>query len=395
MSEKDATTSPEQAAAPPRVLLVANVLTHYRLPLYEELQDRIPLELIFFSDGQEWYWRRTEEPSGQTLRDARWLKGWWIGRTRIAPGLITTVWRSRADVIVKDATGKFAIPVTYVIARLRRKPFVFWASLSEHPTNFIHQFTRPLLRYLYRRSDAIVTYGRHVSRHVIAEGARPEHVLEAPQAVRPVGGTPPDANRWQRPLQLLYVGRLETWKGLHVLLAALAKLGGNDWRLRVVGRGSQESVLRSSAAELGIAGRVEFLGPMPNRSLATLYAASAVLIVPSIRTATVTEVWALVVNEAMQAGTLVVASDCIGAVQDGLVQDGYSGLTFPSGDAAGLAERLRTVMDPGQTNKMMKLAAAGQQAVGSYTFAEAARSFVVAAHLARHARRPATRTTPE
>ena len=395
VSEIAAAAGLKQAAAPPRVLLVANVLTHYRLPLYEELQDRIPLELIFFSDGQEWYWRRTEEPRGETLRDARWLKGWWIGRTRIVPGLITTVWRSRADVIVKDATGKFAIPVTYVIARLRRKPFVFWASISEHPSNFIHRFTRPLMRYLYRRSDAIVTYGRHVSRYVIAEGARPERVLEAPQAVRSVAGTPPDANRWQRPLQLLFVGRLETWKGLHILLAALAKLGTNDWRLRVAGKGSQESVLRTRAADLGIGRQVQFLGHMPNRSLAKLYAASAVLIVPSIRTATVTEVWALVVNEAMQAGALVVASDCIGAVQDGLVQDGYSGLTFAAGDAAGLAERLRTVTDPGQANNLMKLAAAGQQAVGSYTFAEAARSFVVAAHLARNARRPATTTAPE
>jgi hypothetical protein len=52
-------------------------------------------------------------------------------------------------------------------------------------------------------------------------------------------------------------------------------------------------------------------------------------------------------------------------------------------------------MDPGQTNKIMKLAAAGQQAVGSYSFAEAAGSFVAAAHLARHARQPATRAVPE
>jgi glycosyltransferase involved in cell wall biosynthesis len=395
MSEKAVAAGLEQAPDPLRLLLVANVLTHYRLPLYEELQDRIPLELIFFSDGQEWYWRRTEEPGGETLRDARWLKGWWVGRTRIVPGLITTVWRSRADVIVKDPTGKFAIPVTYVIARLRRKPFVFWASLSQHPSNFTHRFTRPMMRYLYRRSEAIVTYGRHVSRYVIAEGARPDRVLEAPQAVRSVAGTAPDASRWQRPFQLLYVGRLETWKGLHVLLAALAKLGTSDWRLRVVGRGSQESVLRTKATDLGIGGQVEFLGHVPNRSLATLYASSAVLIVPSIRTSTVTEVWALVVNEAMQAGTLVVASDCIGAVQDGLVQDGNTGLTFPAGDAAGLAERLRRVTDPEQADNLMQLAVAGQQAVGSYTFAEAARSFVVAAHLARNARRPVMTAAPE
>jgi hypothetical protein len=154
-----------------RALLVANVLTHYRLPLYEELQERLALELIFFSDGQEWYWRGAEQPNGETLHEARWLNGVWIGQTRIVPGLIPAVWRSKADVIIKDQTGKFALPVTYLIARLRRKPFVFWTSISEHPSTLVHRFTRPLMRYLYRRSDAIVTYGRHVSRYVVATTA--------------------------------------------------------------------------------------------------------------------------------------------------------------------------------------------------------------------------------
>jgi glycosyltransferase involved in cell wall biosynthesis len=369
-----------------RVLLVANVLTHYRLPLYEELQEQVDLELIFFSDGQEWYWQRTEEPSGESLANARWLKGWWLGRTRIVPGLLMAVWRSQADVIVKDPTGKFALPATYVIARLRGKPFVFWASLSEHPSSGVHRFTRPLMRYVYRRSDAIVTYGRHVSRYVIAEGARPDRVLEAPQAVHPFVGRPPDEKRWRQPLQLLYVGRLETWKGPHILLSALAHLEATDWRLRVAGRGSQEGSLRAQAAELGIDERVEFLGHIQNRSLPALYESSAVLVVPSIRTAIVTEVWALVVNEAMQAGVLVVASDCIGAVQDGLVHDGHTGIAFGAGDVSSLARRLAAVTEPANFPQLRSLAEAGRQAIVSYSFPEAARSFVAAANMAREVR---------
>jgi glycosyltransferase involved in cell wall biosynthesis len=369
-----------------RILLVANVLTHYRLPLYEELQERVDLELIFFSDGQEWYWQRTEEPSGESLANARWLKGWWLGRTRIVPGLLVAVWRSKADVIVKDPTGKFAIPVTYIIARLRGKPFVFWASLSQHPSSGVHRFTRPLMRYIYRRSDAIVTYGRHVSRYVIAEGARPDRVLEAPQAVRSFVGPPPHEGRWQQPLQLLYVGRLEIWKGLHILLGALARLKTANWRLRVAGRGSQEDCLREQATELGVGERVEFLGHVQNRFLPALYESSAVLVVPSIRTAIVTEVWALVVNEAMQAGTLVVASDCIGAVQEGLVRDGHTGVAFSAGDVDSLAQRLAVVTDPANFPGLRTLAEAGQQEIIRYSFPEAARSFVAAAKMARYDR---------
>jgi glycosyltransferase involved in cell wall biosynthesis len=374
-----------------RVLLVANVLTHYRLPLYEELQKGVDLELVFFSDGQEWYWQRTEEPSGETLDDARWLKGWWFGQTRITPGLLPAVWRSRADVIIKDATGKFALPATYLIARLRRKPFVFWASLSEHPSSGVHRFTRPLMRYLYHRSDAIVTYGRHVSRYVIAEGARSARVLEAPQAVRSFVGARPHEGRWRQPLELLYVGRLETWKGLHVLLSALARLETDNWRLRVAGRGSEEGALRAQARRLGMDDRVEFLGHVQNASLPTLYGSSAVVVVPSIRTARVTEVWALVVNEAMQAGALVVASDCIGAVQDGLVRDGHTGVVFNDGDVQSLAQRLAVVTDPANFPSLMRLARAGQEEICGYSFLEAARSFVAAANMANDAHREAAK----
>ena len=378
----------------PRVLVVANVLTHYRLPLYEELQKQVDLELIFFSDGQEWYWRRTEEPSGETLDNARWMWGIWLGRTRIVPTLPAAVWRSKADVIIKDPTGKFAIPATYLVARFRRKPFVFWASLSEHPTNGIHRFTRPLMRYLYRRADGVLTYGRHVSRYVIAEGARPDRVIVAPQAVRSFAGAAPDADRWRQPLRLLYVGRLESWKGLHVLLRALAVLGTGGWRLRIAGRGEQEEPLRDQARGLGIGGSVEFLGHVPNRSLPALYASSAVLVVPSVRTPSVTEVWALVVNEAMQAGTLVVASNCIGAVQDGLVRDQQTGLVFREGDPASLAQRLALITDPANAESLRRIATAGQQEIASYSFHEAAAAFVSAARRARADRAACSRPSP-
>ena len=87
------------------------------------------------------------------------------------------------------------------------------------------------------------------------------------------------------------------------------------------------------------------------------------------------------------------ASDCIGAVQDGLVRDGHSGLTFRAGDAASLAERLSILFDPERSSYLRRIATIGQQEVGRYSFAEAARSFVDAATLAHDARQAMTPTT--
>jgi glycosyltransferase involved in cell wall biosynthesis len=80
---------------------------------------------------------------------------------------------------------------------------------------------------------------------------------------------------------------------------------------------------------------------VPAERLPALYAAADLLVLPSIRTATFTEPWGLVVNEAMLQRTPVIASDAVGAAAGGLVRDGRNGMIVPAGDPAALADRLR------------------------------------------------------
>ena len=64
---------------------------------------------------------------------------------------------------------------------------------------------------------------------------------------------------------------------------------------------------------------------------------------PSIRTATFTEPWGLVVNEAMLQGNPVIASDAVGAAAGGLVRAGRNGLIYPADDVPALAARIRAL----------------------------------------------------
>ena len=82
-------------------------------------------------------------------------------------------------------------------------------------------------------------------------------------------------------------------------------------------------------------------------ALRELYADADVLVVPSIATRTFREPWGLVVNEAMNQGLAVIASDAVGAAAGGLVRDGQNGLVVPAGDSAALAEAMvRLAADP-------------------------------------------------
>jgi glycosyltransferase involved in cell wall biosynthesis len=56
------------------------------------------------------------------------------------------------------------------------------------------------------------------------------------------------------------------------------------------------------------------------------------------------EAWGVVVQEAMAAGRPVVASDVVGSARD-LVEDGVSGLIFPSGNVDALAAAVVRVTD--------------------------------------------------
>jgi glycosyltransferase involved in cell wall biosynthesis len=72
---------------------------------------------------------------------------------------------------------------------------------------------------------------------------------------------------------LLYAGRLEGIKRVELALRALAR-STTGARLKIAGTGSLESRLRRVAGELGIAGRVDFLGFVPAGELLELYAGS-------------------------------------------------------------------------------------------------------------------------
>ena len=55
--------------------------------------------------------------------------------------------------------GRVALPASYLAARRAGIPFVLWASLWAHPRTPAHALSWLPTRQLYRRADAVVTYG--------------------------------------------------------------------------------------------------------------------------------------------------------------------------------------------------------------------------------------------
>jgi glycosyltransferase involved in cell wall biosynthesis len=256
--------------------------------------------------------------------------------------------------VVCPTGGRLAPLATWAGARRAGVPLILWASLWAHPRSAAHALSYLPLRRLYRRADAVVTYGPHVSAYVRARGAR--NVFVAAQSVDNDFWSAPDtampsARAWPAGarIRFLFVGRDAPEKGVDVLVQAWrqADLPAPSNALVLVGPGAgRASSAPSRSRRRGEAGivRLDRAGP---RELRDIYAACDALVVPSIWTRTFREPWALVVNEAMARGLPVIASDAVGAAAGGLVRDGVNGVVVPAGDSAALAAAIRRIAADG------------------------------------------------
>jgi glycosyltransferase involved in cell wall biosynthesis len=272
--------------------------------------------------------------------------------------------------VVCPTGGRLAPAATWLGARRAGVPLILWASLWAHPRSPAHLFSYLPLRRLYRSADAVVTYGTHVSAYVRERGARNIHV--APQSVDndfwsapEIAG--PTVARWPRTagLRFVFVGRPAPEKGLDVLIRAWrgARLSARTAALVLVGAGPHgRSALREGAAGRRDDG-VIWLESVPPVELRNLYAASDVLVVPSIPTRTFREPWGLVVNEAMNRALPVIATDAVGAAAGGLVRDQETGLVVSAGDSAALTAAIRRLAgDPPMRARLGRAAAQGVRA---------------------------------
>lgn len=150
---------------------------------------------------------------------------------------------------------------------------------------------------------------------------------------------------------ILYVGRLVREKGIYTLIDAFEML----WRrkminlnLVIVGEGPIKESLMTEVRNRGLQKHIHFIGFIDEVTLTALYRSSDVFIVPSLY-----EPFGIVVLEAMASGVPVVVSD-VGGLSD-IVENGVTGLKFPSGDSDSLVAAIRCVLEFPSVAEHLKL----------------------------------------
>jgi glycosyltransferase involved in cell wall biosynthesis len=197
-----------------------------------------------------------------------------------------------------------------------------WPVIRNQPCHFASEF----LRALAQKSGIRIAEKTSVVAHW---GIEPAQFTAAPRERWPVR-------------RLLYAGQMIPQKGVHTAIAAFALLakepGFEALTFTLAGGGlhpDYEKKLRGLPAQLGIEGRVNFLGKVPRAELPNIYAAHDVLVFPSEWD----EPFAITPLEAIAGGLAVVGTTTGGSGE--LFRNRETAMTFRAGDAADCARAIR------------------------------------------------------
>ncbi|HIF95542.1 MAG TPA: glycosyltransferase family 1 protein [Myxococcales bacterium] len=205
-----------------------------------------------------------------------------------------------------------------------------------------------LIPALYR-SRPVIAISESTRRDLITRGVPSENIVVSHPGIAPAAiRVDPDRVRGQG---VIYVGRLEVYKKIDVMLRAMANLTDRfpETPIVIVGRGPARSSLETLAQELGLAERTRFAGFVDDAERDNLLAEARVCVCPSEK-----EGWGLTVMEANAVGTPVVASDADG-LRDS-VRHGETGYLVPEGNVEGFARRIGQLLDSDELSAKMSAA---------------------------------------
>jgi glycosyltransferase involved in cell wall biosynthesis len=249
------------------------------------------------------------------------------------------------------SNGGHAVLYARPAARLTQRPCAWWVHgycpadpMKGHPI---------ALAELFLQSDLLLANSRFTAEtlHKVLPERGPIPLLPCGVDLRchrpnPDAGAAARRAEGLRPDELVVgiFGRLQPWKGQHVLLQAAGLLArrGVAARFLVVGGSvfgldpGYGTQLKALAASVGLNGQVAFLGQRADTNALTN--ACDVVVHASVEP----EPWGLVVAEAMAAGRAVVATAAGGPLE--MIEHGATGWLVPPGDPVALACALETLL---------------------------------------------------
>ncbi|HMO57180.1 MAG TPA: glycosyltransferase, partial [Roseiflexaceae bacterium] len=254
--------------------------------------------------------------------------------------------------------GLAALP----IARRSRLPLITSFHGRDVAKPAARHYGRRLYRPLFTHGAAFTVVSHHMRDQLITLGAPAERIHLVRTGIDPAGIPFAPRSPGSNGVRLLSIGRLVEKKGIHVAIAAVARLHHRyaGLTLTIIGDGPLRATLEAQAQAAGVGRQVHFCGAQPAARVLAELAAADLFVLPCLTAADGDQEGApVVLMEALAAGLPVVSTHHAAIAE--IVQHDVSGLLAHEGDTEELSALLERLLQ--QPERWPAMGAAGRRHV--------------------------------
>ena len=343
-----------ERACQPKVLLIHNIISPYRLPVFEELNKHVQLTVLFCkSITKDRVW--TYDLSGYTFTH-KVLSGKTLGPLILNFNSVYQLSKIKFQVLICNNDPDVATTVLPALffAKIKRAKIVDWSEVVNPNVDSINKLANSqnmikravvcivrnsvkIYRLLVIRSSQYhIAFSEGAKKFLINLGVSSSAITRQ-QLVMPAEllSKPDLSSRKQRNgKRILYIGYLNDRKGVDYLIRAFSKITDPQTTLTIAGTGTTEDMLRELAIHDK---RISFVGYVEGKVKANLYSSCDIFVLP-----TKSDVWGLVINEAIHYGLAIVCSDAAEAKE---LVTSEAGLVFKSRNEKDLYHKLNQLLN--------------------------------------------------
>ena len=310
-----------------KVLFVLPSLPHYREDLINGIDDYLTNYNISvyagFGSGKKYIKAATLKKSIDVKLQKIFSFNIFNTSIRWQKGLIRNIISLKPNkIIILFHLSILNYSLLYIISYLLNIKIIFWGSgsgenknIRKIKSNKFLNFKKKIKKFFYKYSYGIITYSKSHAEFLI------ENSIDS-KKIYPVINTLNIKKHLKIPLNYLdkkssinfiYVGAIEKVKSIDKLIKSLSLIRSSNWKLNIIGKGSQVDNLKELICNLKLQSKVDIIGPVYDNRLLTLWKNSHICILPGVG--------GLVINEAMASGKIILSTTGDGCGKDILLED--------------------------------------------------------------------------
>jgi glycosyltransferase involved in cell wall biosynthesis len=326
-----------------KIAIVTNNLTPYRNPLFNLVKQKLNGgSLIVFYMKEKEHFRSWDVKLQEICYDYKILKGlhFKTGKLRemhFNPSLFMDLVKYSPDAVVIGGYSSISCWVALLYAKIFRRRAVLWSGSTLPSVTVDAPIVRSIRRLFIFLCDRYISYGSQAKEFIEHYGGRSDLIYK--------GCNVGDTDYYSQKVKasnlvndgmviFLFVGSLQKMKGVKELIDAFSQVKSTNWRLSIVGNGSDEDLLCEQSKNCKLDDRIKFDGFKQKEDLLDCYDKADIFVLP-----THGDKFSIVTSEALAAGLFVIGSIYDGASED-IIIEGKNGFVINPFDSAAFARIL-------------------------------------------------------